>query len=75
MRVPRKTWLLGYSWSWVHIIASSLKAPFDGRFIGRDSMSRKSRNENGSSPTVNTFRTVAFDDWLRLFMQVHQSSS
>ncbi|PCH42829.1 TPR-like protein [Wolfiporia cocos MD-104 SS10] len=36
--------------------------------LGRDTISRKAKSDGKSSSTVDTFRTVTFDEWLRLFM-------
>lgn len=38
--------------------------------LGRDSLSRKSKVDGTSSQTLDSFRKISFDDWLRLFMQV-----
>ncbi len=36
---------------------------------GRDTLTRK----GAKAENVNTFRTIPFDDWLRLFMHVESS--
>lgn len=35
---------------------------------GRETISRKGKGEKGAG--LDSFRTIKFDDWLRIFMQV-----
>ncbi|CAL1715852.1 unnamed protein product [Somion occarium] len=37
--------------------------------LGRDTIARKSKSDGSGSGDLDSFRTVKFDDWLRLFMQ------
>ncbi|THG99335.1 hypothetical protein EW026_g2982 [Hermanssonia centrifuga] len=37
--------------------------------LGRDTLTKKSKSD-GVSQNMNSFRTISFDDWLRLMMQV-----
>ena len=39
--------------------------------LERDNLARKSARSGEKSGAVNVFRGINFDDWLRLFMQVH----
>lgn len=39
--------------------------------LGRDAMARQAAKSGGSAAgSVDVFRGVSFDDWLRIFMQV-----
>jgi len=74
LKRTRKIWLLGSNLTWVCILIKKTAWGFiviTLYVLERDSLARKSARSGEKHAAVNVFRGINFDDWLRLFMQVH----
>lgn len=63
-RPAKRAWRLAFSLSSVHDLCMAVTHSADS-CIGRDTIARKTKADG-----IDTFRTVSFDEWLRLFLHV-----
>lgn len=67
-RPTRRTWPLDCNWTLVRTLPYIIGKEALDCISGRDSISRRGKGEKGV--VLDSFRTIKFDDWLRVFMQV-----
>lgn len=68
-RLAKRAWRLAFSLNSVNIIFVVIVRSADCP-IGRDTIARKAKADGFNTGGVDTFRTVSFDEWLRLFLHV-----
>lgn len=67
-RLTRRAWPPACNWTLVRTLLYIICKEAPDWVPGRDSISRRSKGEKGG--ILDSFRTIKFDDWLRVFMQV-----